>query len=874
MKQKILWLASLAFVVGCEGRSVVGGPIDSGAVRDVVDSGADAQGLDAQGVDAPPVDVATFDVFDAEAGAVDAQVDVVDASEDRPEVFSGCRSDDDCRSNELGLLACDTATNRCVTCTATNQNACAANQYCDTTANRCVPGCRDDAACASNPAGTRCNVSNHTCVPCVVDAHCPPGNLCMGNTCVAGCNEMQACPMGQSCCAGGCVDAQSNIAHCGACGNACAVANGSATCMGGRCAVAMCNPGRGDCDTNAANGCETDTRTSAMHCGACGAACAARPNTAASCESGVCAYVCTAGFADCDGEPSNGCEVDLRSTLAHCGACGNVCAPRANSSVMCTAGACAYQCNTGFADCDNNPANGCETDTRTSTGNCGRCGTMCTTGMTCSNGTCGNICQAPTTFCNGQCANTATDVANCGRCANACPTPANAVATCANGACGGTCNAGFGDCDNSLANGCETNVRTSVMHCGACGAACAARANASAACTNGACAYTCNAGFADCDGNPANGCEVDTRSNVSNCGGCGRACVLANATAVCTSGACAIGACNAGFGNCDSMVPNGCETNTTINTSHCGRCANMCATGAVCAASTCSCPVGFTACGGQCVNIAADSDNCGSCGNRCPTGQVCVAGLCRTTCSPGSTLCNGDCVILGNDVNNCGACGNRCPAEHLCSGGVCTPIITTTDIGCADGGREAFTDRTAFPNIAACSGGWSRQGIFPAPLRSGVVACERSGDDGPNPNGANCSSADLCAPGWHLCRAGEVLTRTANRGCAGTTFPADTFYAAAASGTGCGVCALLTGTGTTNCNSLSCQTGCREDPSLNNDFFGCGTYGAGANCDGMNFFSNNDCGALGAPWACNGGTMESITVTKPLGTRGGVLCCR
>ena len=34
----------------------------------------------------------------------------------------------------------------------------------------------------------------------------------------------------------------------------------------------------------------------------------------------------------------------------------------------------------------------------------------------------------------------------------------------------------------------------------------------------------CNAGCADCDGNAANGCEVDTQDDPANCGGCGVQC--------------------------------------------------------------------------------------------------------------------------------------------------------------------------------------------------------------------------------------------------------------------------------------------------------------------------------------------------------------
>lgn len=45
--------------------------------------------------------------------------------------------------------------------------------------------------------------------------------------------------------------------------------------------------------------------------------------------------------------------------------------------------------------------------------------------------------------------------------------------TCQSGACAITsCDTGFGDCNGQLEDGCETNVKNSVQHCGACGHAC------------------------------------------------------------------------------------------------------------------------------------------------------------------------------------------------------------------------------------------------------------------------------------------------------------------------------------------------------------------------------------------------------------------
>jgi hypothetical protein len=74
------------------------------------------------------------------------------------------------------------------------------------------------------------------------------------------------------------------------------------------------------------------------------------------------------------------------------------------------------------------------------------------------------------------------------------------------GACGvGTCNANWGDCDKSATSGCEANLLTDNLNCGACGNACQ-KWNTIGTCTNGTCgSYQCKPGFKDCDGNPADG---------------------------------------------------------------------------------------------------------------------------------------------------------------------------------------------------------------------------------------------------------------------------------------------------------------------------------------------------------------------------------
>lgn len=233
-------------------------------------------------------------------------------------------------------------------------------------------------------------------------------------------------------CGGACTDLQRDALNCGSCGRACSTArtNSISVCAAGTCEV-RCAEGYGDCDGNVANGCEVATTASAAHCGGCGRACPARANAGAACSEGACGFTCGAGFADCDGDGSNGCEVATTTSATHCGACGNVCRV-ANAVAACVAGACAMgACAAGFADCDRAAASGCEQDVRGDVANCGGCGITCR--------------------------------------------PANATGTCVAGSCGvGACAAGYGDCDGNPANGCETDMRTSVAHCGRCGVACAA----------------------------------------------------------------------------------------------------------------------------------------------------------------------------------------------------------------------------------------------------------------------------------------------------------------------------------------------------------------------------------------------------------------
>jgi hypothetical protein len=406
------------------------------------------------------------------------------------------------------------------------------------------------------------------------------------------------CPAGKADCDGnisnGCeVTLATDKNNCGACGNVCALAHATSTCTAGACAVSACSAGFANCDGNAANGCESATTTDPKNCGGCGKVCALA-NTNPVCAASVCvATSCTAGFGNCDGNTANGCETALTTDANNCGACGHVCSG-ANGTEKCSGGVCTVAtCNAGFADCDGNPANGCETAVGTDKNNCGSCGNICssTNGTpSCSGSKCAIACNAGFADCDGNpangCETAITTVTNCGSCSNLCGST-NGTPGCASGSCTITCNAGFGDCDNNTADGCETSTSSNVNHCGSCGTVCTVP-NGTPTCSGGVCQVaSCNAGFANCDGNAANGCETPTSANSMNCGACGIVCSTTNASSACVAGACQIVSCNVGFADCDSNPADGCETNVNTDFNHCGSCGTACTGTQSCVSGVC-----------------------------------------------------------------------------------------------------------------------------------------------------------------------------------------------------------------------------------------------------------------------------------------------
>ena len=444
-------------------------------------------------------------------------------------------------------------------------------------------GCMATPRADGGAAPARCDVARHVCLDCDVDDDCPARSVCRMGQCMVGCNERRGCAPGEVCCTGSCVDVQADIANCGACERRCAVSNGVPACSAGVCGLEACTAGFADCNRSLADGCESDLQGDPARCGACDVSCPTPPGAGSiACGAGRCGFTCAAGMADCDGDSRNGCERTVSSDPGNCGRCGNACPARAGASVpRCTAGVCGYLCNAGRGDCDGDTDNGCEADVRTDLSHCGRCGAACSAPAnataTCAAGRCGYACNAGYGDCDGDAANGCevdlrTSIAHCGRCGGACMvsggTPACIEGLCAIAACGGS----FADCDGLSSNGCETDTRSSATHCGTCGRACPAAPQATATCVASACATRCSLSYGDCDGLSSNGCETDTRNAVAHCGRCGAACVTPGGTPGCSAGACVVAGCERGRGNCDGLAANGCETDLATSPRHCGAC--------------------------------------------------------------------------------------------------------------------------------------------------------------------------------------------------------------------------------------------------------------------------------------------------------------
>ncbi len=201
---------------------------------------------------------------------------------------------------------------------------------------------------------------------------------------------------------------------------------------------------------------------------------------------------------------------------------------------------------------------------------------------------------------------------------------------------------------------------------------CPPRDNATAACTDGACAYTCENGYHDCSGI----CLPD--SSVDSCGTrCSPCPAPLHGQAVCTDGECDF-VCDQGY----YRSGDSCQSCNVDD--HCGP-------------DCIACADGLTCCSGACYDLLTDPDHCGACNRHCPTseytcctGQGCCPAEHPVCCGPGccdagTTCCNDSfccdaahpvCCPTGCCPSDYPVCcdGYCCPAGTYCCGTECCPL--------------------------------------------------------------------------------------------------------------------------------------------------------------------------------------------------------
>jgi hypothetical protein len=97
------------------------------------------------------------------------------------------------------------------------------------------------------------------------------------------------------------------------------------------------------------------------------------PNGNAICSASTCHLTsCLSGFQNCNGFEPDGCEINISSDVFHCGSCFQQCSFN-NGTPFCSGGGCGINCSTGFRNCNGNPADGCEVNIMNDRQNCGAC---------------------------------------------------------------------------------------------------------------------------------------------------------------------------------------------------------------------------------------------------------------------------------------------------------------------------------------------------------------------------------------------------------------------------------------------------------------------------------------------------------------------
>jgi hypothetical protein len=417
------------------------------------------------------------------------------------------------------------------------------------------------------------------------------------------------------------------------------------------------------------------------------------------------------------------------------------------------------QCAGKFADCDRDPANGCE-QALDSAASCGACGVSCDDHNPCTadscgaNGTCFHDPVGDGSTCDDGSACTQGDTCHAGVCSGA-PVVCGASDQCH---AAGTCDPATGACSNPTStDGTACQDGDACTEADSCQAGvCAGRAIVCVAADQCHTAGTCDQTTGACtsppiaDGSACQDGNACTRGDVCLAGACVGAPIVCAPSDQChAAGICdpAIGACNNPI-LADGVVCEDGNACTSADSCQAGRCAGrpvVCTASDQChGAGTCDATTG------ACSNpVLADGARCED-GNGCTQGDSCRAGACAGTpvvCSAsdqchGAGTCDATTGACSNPVLADGATcedGSACTQADSCQGGACVgrPVVCTTSDQCHGAGA-------CDPSTGACT--------------NPVVADGTSCDDN-NP----CTQGDRCALG--VCQVGTPVVCPTADGC-------------------------------------------------------------------------------------------------------------
>jgi hypothetical protein len=358
---------------GGSGEASVDGSMDSTVSEAMAEEGGEAG--DVMGEAALCEGGLTACVVAAPEGGADAGVDAESGAGDDAGDDGGM--DAGATTPAVGTVLCVDLTSDLANCGGCGVTCAVKHNAPTCTAGKCGVGtCDTNYADCNGMASDGCESNTQSdarnCGACGMA--CQNGYVCVAGACQFGCPGTQTkCYLDadggltDAAVDGGapyCAELSTDAVNCGACGAACPVNNNAPSCSGGTCHVGTCNSGFGDCNGTVSDGCETNTNTNPAHCGTCGTTCTAANDTPI-CNGGSCAIgPCAAGYGDCNGLYSDGCEKNLNTDPVNCGTCGTSCATSCAIDVTgttCSAGVCTItSCTSTYYDIDGVCSDGCE----------------------------------------------------------------------------------------------------------------------------------------------------------------------------------------------------------------------------------------------------------------------------------------------------------------------------------------------------------------------------------------------------------------------------------------------------------------------------------------------------------------------------------